>query len=103
MKTSRLPSRFPIPLPHHEIPSLEEFKSYVEQIPAERAKVGYTLYELGLLRIELHTEFNERLEILADRQEYGKAVELMDEYAVKVAIPFNGRRLKFTRLSRLRG
>ena len=52
---------------------------------------------IGPVENRAHTEFNERLEILADRQEYGKAVELMDEYRSQSRDPFNGQRLKFTR------
>ena len=56
-------------------------------IPVEEKK-NLLLSQIGLLRINLFKEFNERIQILEQNGRLDEAVELMNDYALNVAIPF---------------
>jgi len=54
--------------------------------PIEKKKILLT--QIGYLRINLFAEYAERINSFEKAKNFDKAVELMNEYAVSVAIPF---------------
>ena len=56
------------------------------EIPALEKKL--LLSQIGLLRINLFAEYSERMQIFEENNQLDKAVEVMNEYAANIAIPF---------------
>lgn len=88
---TRIPSSLPKTAPSLSwpVPTLEKLRADVERIPSEDGKRAYALYHLGLLRTNLFSEIHDKSQYLGHNEDYDSAIALMNEYAIKVAIPFN--------------
>ena len=51
-------------------------------------KRSLLLSQIGLLRINLFSEYNERVRILEEKKDLDQAITVMNDYAENVAIPF---------------
>lgn len=85
-----LPSWRPSSLPSlsYPVPTLEKLQADVNIVPSQRGKKALVLYHLASLRTNLFLELHDKTETLGHQNGCDVAVELMNEYATKVAIPF---------------
>ncbi len=100
---TQLPSSLPVGAPSlsWSVPYLERLQSDVRKIPSQKGKKAFVLYHLGLLRTNLGAEIHDKAQNLDHLKDYDQAIALMNEYATKVAIPFNGKESQLKRAVRV--
>ena len=83
--------------------STEKFRENIAKVPSHKGKLASALFNLGSLRSVLLLQIKERARMLAHYEsKYNDAVELMNEVAMKVLIPFNRKESQVRRSNRRR-
>ena len=83
--------------------SAERFRKDIARVPSYKGKLASALFNIGSLRSVLLLQIEERARILAHYEnKYNDAVELMNEVAMKVLIPFNRKESQVRRSNRRR-
>ena len=81
--------------------STEKFREDIARVPSHKGKLASALYNIGSLRSLLLLQIEERTRMLAHyERKYNEAVELMNEVAMKVLIPFNRKESQIRRSNR---